>query len=144
MEFHKTLNLPPVESNTGFLLALVKALEWINAVLFAKFKYPFAFVKRGSVAVAAAELAIPLTHSVVLKTTGGAPEALTLADGIEGQLLTIVLAVYGGGNGALTPTTTIGFTKITFTAALQSATLEFVDSTTGWNIIGQVGAPAVT
>jgi len=42
----------------------------------------------GNVAVAAATLAIPVTHAHVSKTTGGA-EALTLANGTTGQILTI-------------------------------------------------------
>ena len=44
-----------------------------------------------TVAVAADALAIPVTHAIVNKTTGGDAEALTIVDGKPGQLLTILL-----------------------------------------------------
>lgn len=96
-------------------------------------------ITAGSVAVAADELAIPVTHRIVLKTTGADAEALTLADGAPGQLLTVVLAVDGGGTGTITPSTCTGFATLAFADALDHATLEFVDSTIGWILVGQSG-----
>jgi hypothetical protein len=98
----------------------------------------------GSVAVAGATLAIPVTKRVALKTTGGA-EALTLADGLPGQKLSIILSV-DGGDGTLTPTTKTGFATIVFADAGDRADLEFVDATRGWIIQGLSGvaAPPVT
>jgi len=147
MELQKTLHLPPMESSTEFLAALAQALERINAILYAKFKYPFAFVIRGTVEVAAAALAIPTTHSVVSKTTGAGAEVLTLADGYSGQILTIVLVADGGGDGTLTPDTSTDFATIVLADAEDRATLLFVDDTIGWiilNLRGAAGPPVVT
>ena len=94
----------------------------------------------GATAVAGGVLAIPVTHPVVAKTTGGV-EALTLADGEPGQVLHIYLAA-DSGNGTLTPTTKTGFTAVLFLEAGDSATLQFIDSTTGWILIGATGASA--
>ena len=91
---------------------------------------------------AADSLAIPVTHSVVAKTTGADAEALTLADGVAGQVLTIYLTVDGGGDGTLTPTTCSGFATIVFADAGDLATLLFVDGTVGWTILGTAGVAA--
>jgi hypothetical protein len=48
--------------------------------------------------VAADVLAIPVTHGYVAKTTGADAEALTLADGYNGQILVINLTTDGGGD----------------------------------------------
>jgi len=96
----------------------------------------------GSTTCAADALAIPITHRVVVKTTGADAEALTLADGIEGQKLTIVLGTDGGGDGTLTPTTKTGFATIVLADAKDNVTLEFVDSTVGWIIVGAAGVAA--
>ena len=93
-----------------------------------------------SVAVAGATLAIPVTHGIVLKTTGGA-EALTLADGKPGQMLLIVLAVSGGA-GTITPTTMTGFATIVLTAQSDFCCLLYVNDTIGWVILGMGGAAA--
>ena len=94
----------------------------------------------GNVAVAGGVLAIPVTHAHVSKTTGGA-EALTLADGTPGQVLTITLVV-DGGNGTLTPATKTGFATIVFADAGDGATLKFIDATVGWVIMGLAGVAA--
>ena len=96
----------------------------------------------GSVASAADSLAIPVTHNHVAKTTGGDAEALTLANGTPGQILTISLVANGGGDGTLTPTTKTGFTSIVFADAGDIATLRFVDATVGWVIMGTAGVAA--
>lgn len=98
--------------------------------------------KNGKKTVAADVLAIPLTHSVVVKTTGADAEALTLADGAQGQILTIILGTDGGGDGTLTPTTATGFVSIVFADAGDHATLRYVDDTTGWVIVGCAGVSA--
>lgn len=96
----------------------------------------------GATTCAADVLAIPVTHAVVSKTTGADAEALTLADGVPGQVLSIILVVDGGGTGTLTPTTKTGYTTIAFADAGDVATLMFVDSTTGWVILGTAGIAA--
>ena len=101
-----------------------------------------------SVAVAADELAIPLTHPVVVKTTGADAEALTLANGTPGQILQIVLDTDGGGDGTLTPTTCSGFATIVFADAGDQVTLIYIDDTLGWRLfggaIGVAAPPAIT
>ena len=100
----------------------------------------FTITKRSSVAVAGGTLAIPLTHNYVAKTTGGV-EALTLANGKPGQVITIAL-VATGGNGTLTPATCSGFATIVFTAAGDNAALKYLDDTVGWVILGTAGVLA--
>ena len=97
--------------------------------------------------VDADELAIPVTHAYVAKTTGADAEALTLADGVPGQLLVIYLATDGGGDGTLTPTTATGWATIVFADAGDQAVLYYVDDSAGWRIwslTGKAGPPAHT
>ena len=69
-----------------------------------------------------------------LLTSTGVADALTLANGTAGQIITIVHDV-DGGSAVLTPTTKSGFTTITFTAVGETATLMYT-ATRGWVIIG--------
>ena len=98
------------------------------------------FMKPGYTAVAGSTLAIPLTHGVVNKTTGGA-EALTLADGLPGQLLKIVLAG-DGGDGTLTPSTSTGWATAVLADVKDSLTLLYVNDTVGWIVLGYSGTAA--
>ena len=102
----------------------------------------FAFTPGGTTTSAADSLAIPITHAHVAKTTGADAEALTLANGTPGQILTIDLAVDGNGDGTLTPTTKTGFTSIVFADAGDNATLMYIDDTVGWIILGTAGVTA--
>lgn len=100
-----------------------------------------------TLAVAADVLAIPLTHPIILKTTGADAEALTLADGVPGQTVIINLVTDGGGDGTLTPTTCTGFATIVFADAGDQAILCYIDDTIGWVIIsltGVAGPPVIT
>ena len=102
---------------------------------------------KDSTTVAADVLAIPVTHRYVAKTTGADAEALTLANGTPGQKLTIHLTTDGGGAGTLTPTTMTGFATIVFADAGDQVTLEYVNDTLGWVILGYAGVsapPAIT
>jgi hypothetical protein len=56
--------------------------------------------------------AVPVTHSICELTTTGA-DALTLADGVEGQHLYVVM-ISDGGDGTLTPTNPANFATLTF------------------------------
>ncbi len=92
---------------------------------------------------AAAVLAIPVTHPYVAKTTGNAgAEALTLANGEEGQLLVINMVVDGGDVGTLTPATSTGWSTIAFADAGDQAVLLYVDDTAGWIILSTFGLTA--
>jgi hypothetical protein len=66
--------------------------------------------------------------------------ALTLANGTNGQIKTIVCtAVTAAGTATLTPTTCSGFTTVAFTAAGQTLTLQYF-TTGGWVILSVRGA----
>lgn len=97
---------------------------------------------QGTTTSAADSLAIPITHSIVVKTTGADAEALTLANGTSGQVLTINLGTDGGGDGTLTPTTATGWATIVFADAGDTATLMYVDDTVGWIVLGCYGLTA--
>ena len=87
-----------------------------------------------TVATSAADsLAIPITASLVHKTTGSDAEALTVAAGTQGQLLMIVLIVDGGGTGTIAASATVADT-IAFADAEDTAQLLFTNSK--WHFIG--------
>lgn len=83
--------------------------------------------------------AVNLTTLVTSLTTTGAAQALTLANGVAGQIKMVVHAV-DGGSAVLTPTTKIGFSTITFTNVGDAATLVYTSA--GWAIVGISGAVA--
>lgn len=82
--------------------------------------------------------AIPITTSLVKFTSTGGAQALTLANGVDGQRLTIVHDV-DGGSGILTPTTKTGFSAVTFTNVGDTVDLVYV-TTRGWMVTGSYGS----
>ena len=70
--------------------------------------------------------------------TTTAANALTLANGTNGQLLTIVMVV-DGGDGTLTPTTKTGFSTIVFGDVGDSVILQYF-TTLGWMVLSNNGA----
>ena len=105
------------------------------------------YTESASLAVAADVLAIPLTAPIIIKTTGADAEALTIADGLPGQMCQIILSVDGGGDGTLTPATATGWATIVFADAGDQAILMYVDDTIGWiimSITGKVQPPVMT
>ena len=91
----------------------------------------------GTVTTRSGAGAVPITASTVRLTTTGA-DALTLANGTNGQILSIVMVV-DGGDGTLTPTTKTGFSTITFGDVGDSVTLQYF-TTLGWMILANYGA----
>lgn len=133
---HEHLNelRDPLDSQEGFLSPTERrrrVLENLGLVAGAVFD--------ASVDVAADELVIPVTALYVAKTTGADAEALTLADGVPGQTITITLVVDGGGTGTLTPATASGFATLAFADALDTATLRYIDDVVGWVLVGHNG-----
>jgi hypothetical protein len=122
----------PGRAATGNIVALTPAL----------IRSDFTEVTTSSATVADDVLPIPVTKRIVLKETGGDAEALSLANGVQGQKLTIVLAIDGGGDGTLTPTTCTGFATIVFADAGDTVDLEYVDDTVGWILTGSAGVAA--
>lgn len=80
-----------------------------------------------------------LAHAIILKEVGGAGGldnngiGSTLIDGVKGQTLTLMVTfLQTNGSWIVTPTTKTGFTKLTFDAKGEYATLLYVDDTVGW------------
>ena len=87
-----------------------------------------------TVATSAADsLAIPITASIVHKTTGSDAEDMTVAAGTQGQLLMIVLTTDGGGIGTIAASSTVADT-IAFADAEDTAQLLFTNSK--WHFMG--------
>jgi hypothetical protein len=84
--------------------------------------------------------AVNITTLTTAFTSTAAGNALTLADGVAGQLKTIVYVAEaaGGDTGVLTPTNLGSATTITFNAVGDSVTLQFIGA--DWWVIGFRGA----
>jgi hypothetical protein len=84
--------------------------------------------------------AVNITQVSTAFTSTGTGDALTLADGVAGQIKTIVYVAEAAGadTGVLTPATRIGYSTITFTNVGDSVTLQYF--TQGWAVIGVRGA----
>ena len=79
--------------------------------------------------------AVDLTNSITEVTTTST-DALTLGDGVEGQLKFITM-IADGGEGTLTPTNLAGYSTIKFNDIGDSCTLLFTNGT--WCVVGQLG-----
>jgi len=77
----------------------------------------------------------PYTPVTRIWTT--AANALTLADGIDGQVKTLVMVV-DNGDGTLTPATKLGYTTITFDDPGDAVILQFFTSR-GWIVLANNG-----
>lgn len=80
--------------------------------------------------------AVPVTGRIHEITTTGTGDALTLADGTEGQMLTLVYVAEGAGGdtAVLTPSNLAGGTTITFNALGDAANLIFTAG--AWYFLG--------
>lgn len=81
--------------------------------------------------------AVDVVSSITEITSTGASEALTLADGTEGQLKFLV-HVTDGGSSILTPSNFGSGSTLTFTDAGDAATLIFTNGS--WWVVGLNGA----
>ena len=84
--------------------------------------------------------AVNITSLATAFTSTATGNALTLADGVQGQLKTVIYVAEaaGGDTGVLTPTNLGSATTITFNAVGDSATLQFAG--TDWWVVGFRGA----
>lgn len=80
--------------------------------------------------------AVDVTHLITEVTTTGA-NALTLADGTNGQFK-IIRMIVDAGDGTLTPTTKTGYSTITFNDVGDTVVLQF-RTTAGWYIVSNYG-----
>lgn len=81
--------------------------------------------------------AVDITSQITHFTDTGT-NALTLADGVQGQTKIICQIATAGGAGTLTPSNLAGGTTITFNAVGENAQLLFTNSS--WHVIGISGA----
>lgn len=81
--------------------------------------------------------AVNLT-TLTTKVTSTGANALTLADGTDGQVK-IISMVVDGGDATLTPTTKTGYSTIVFNDAGDGVVLVFT-TTTGWMVVANNGA----
>jgi hypothetical protein len=82
-----------------------------------------------------------LTTTAYSLTTGSdCGESISLENGFQNQEVTFVLTTDGGKNFRITPVTKTGFTNIELDDVRDSATVKYIDDTTGWVIKGNNGA----
>ncbi len=93
----------------------------------------FAYTPTGKTTLSGAGV-IVTTHAIVEVTTTGS-DALSLANGNPGQILTVVI-VSDGGEGTLTPATSTGWATAVLTTDIDSITMMYIDDTVGWIILG--------
>jgi len=79
--------------------------------------------------------AVDVVSAITEVTTTGA-DALTLANGVEGQIKFIVMIV-DGGDATLTPTNLAGGSTVTFNDVGDAATLLFTNG--NWHVVGSNG-----
>mgnify|MGYP001297306168 CR=1 FL=1 len=91
----------------------------------------------GVSAMTSGSLAIPVTYKYITKAIGvGVGAVHTLADGSDGQIITVLaISRAGSGTAVVTPTTKSGYSTVTLDAAWEYVTLLFVDTTVGWVIV---------
>lgn len=107
----------------------------------------------GSTSMTTVTLVVPTSYSLVRKAiaaaAAGAFSAGTLANGVPGQVLTMVITAVGSsGTFKVTPATSTGWTSITFNTYLvtqpQWATFLYVNNSVGWIVIGYGGGTLPT
>ena len=97
----------------------------------------------GSVSQVESVAALPLSYSYVqVPLLNSAGAVYTLAAGVPGQIITfaVVGAQVGSDTAVITPAKATGYATVTLSAAKQSVTLMYINSSTGWIIIGNAGA----
>ncbi len=82
--------------------------------------------------------AVSVTKDTTKLTSTGVAQAITLANGVDGQIKHILHDV-DGGSMVLAPTTKTGFSTVTFTNVGDTVTLEYA-TTRGWFVISNYGA----
>ncbi len=83
-------------------------------------------------------IAANVTTAITVVNATSATEAVTLADGSDGQIKTIInISTAGTNNVVITPTNLRGYTTITLNAPGETVTLLFKNSK--WNIIAGHG-----
>ena len=122
----RTVTLPLLTGNDEFVFK-DHAVTMTNKTMGAMF---------GTVQALSGAGAVDITSLITQVTTTGA-DALTLANGANGQLK-IITMVADGGDGTLTPDTFANGSTITFNDVGDSAILVY-NTTGGWAVVGSTG-----
>ena len=123
----RTVTLPLLGGNDEFVFK-DHAVTMTNKTMGAMF---------GTVQALSGAGAVDITSLITQVTTTGSNQALTLANGANGQLK-IVTMVADGGDGILTPATFANGSTITFNDVGDSAILVY-NTTGGWAVVGAIG-----
>ena len=123
----RTVTLPLLGGNDEFVFK-DHAVTMTNKTMGAMF---------GTVQALSGAGAVDITSLITQVTTTGSNQALTLANGANGQLK-IVTMVADGGDAVLAPTTFANGTNITFNDVGDSAILVY-NTTGGWAVVGSTG-----
>ena len=99
------------------------------------------FAGTGIQAYTSASSALTATGGLILVTTPGTATTPALANGVAGQMVTLVMDVDGGGISIITPGTLSGGASVTFTDVGDSVSLIFT-ATRGWVITGMASGVA--
>ena len=83
--------------------------------------------------------ALSLNTMISELTTAGSGLAMTLANGVVGQIKIITMVVDGGGTATLTPATFANGTTIAFDAVNETVMLVYAN-TIGWVVVSNSGA----
>ena len=99
------------------------------------------FTGTGIQAYTSATSTLTATGGLILMTSAGTATTPALANGVAGQMLTIVLDVDGGGNSVITPATKTGYASVTLTDAGDSVSFIYT-ATRGWIVTGMASGVA--
>ena len=99
------------------------------------------FSGTGIQAYTSATSALSCTGGLILVTTPGTNTTPAMANGVAGQMVTLVMDVDGGGLSIITPDTLSGGASVTFTDVGDSVSLIFT-ATRGWVITGMASGVA--
>ena len=101
--------------------------------------HAFQILESDTITGAGGSNVIEITVGVCLLNTGSGTATLSIADGVNGQVMHIVMVV-AGNNAILDNTNGNWATQILFNAVGEAATLLFDGTTSKWNIVGVQGA----
>lgn len=82
----------------------------------------------------ATDAALALTHAII-EGTSDADSEWSLANGENGQVLTVVI-VTDGGEAVVTPATATGWVTAVLTDDIDTLTVMYIDDTVGWIVLG--------
>ena len=90
--------------------------------------------------VTSASTIVDVTSAITTIASGASALPLTLAVGTSaGQLKFLTMITDGGGTATITPTNLLGYSTIALQDVGDSCTLLYLNSTSGWAVISNVG-----